>query len=118
MSILRLSAFTAGALLLAATAALAGAPLKGIDVKLGKNPGGGAAARTTNASGQADFGVLPAGDYTIEVSGQSEGALHITVSGAREGVVHRDLAARMASPGPLTITGGGREHVVVTVTGD
>jgi Carboxypeptidase regulatory-like domain len=49
-------------------AAHAGAPLKGVDVKLGKNPGGGAAARTTNAEGKIDFGVLPAGSYYLIVS--------------------------------------------------
>jgi len=43
-----------------------GAPLKGVDVKLGKNPGGGAAARTTtNDKGEFTFGVLPAGRYTL-----------------------------------------------------
>ena len=46
-----------------------GAPLKGVDVKLGRNPGGGAAARaTTNAKGEFNFGVQPAGKYDIIVS--------------------------------------------------
>jgi hypothetical protein len=47
---------------------LAGSPLKGIDVKLGKNPGGGCAARTTDANGNANFGVWPKGDYTLDFS--------------------------------------------------
>jgi hypothetical protein len=42
-----------------------GAPLKGVDVKLGKNPGGGAAARTTDSKGKFDFGVVPAGSYYL-----------------------------------------------------
>ena len=42
-----------------ALAAYAGAPLKGVDVKLGKNQ------RTTDANGKADFGVLPDGHASV-----------------------------------------------------
>lgn len=52
--------------LLTPGAAMAGAPLKGVDVKLGKNPGGGAAARTTtDANGAFTFADLPAGSYWL-----------------------------------------------------
>ena len=53
-------------LLLAAGHAVAGAPLKGVDVKLGRNPGGSPVARTTtDASGAFAFADLPAGSYTL-----------------------------------------------------
>jgi hypothetical protein len=54
--------------------AYAGAPLKGVDVKLGRSPGGGAAARTitTDANGKVTFGVLPKGLYTITLRMQAQ----------------------------------------------
>ncbi len=43
-----------------------GAPLKGVDIKLGKNPGGSPAARTTaDADGKFTFPVVPAGEYIL-----------------------------------------------------
>jgi hypothetical protein len=45
-----------------------GAPLKGVDVKLGRNPGGSPAARTTtNNQGQFTFTNVPIGNYRIYV---------------------------------------------------
>jgi len=72
-----ISAFAAALLCLFSTAAsaqkgpqsTAGAPLKGVDVKLGKNPGGSAAARTftSDDDGKIDFGVLPEGSYSLQL---------------------------------------------------
>src|SRR5437763_14205818 len=76
----------------AATAAWAGAPLKGVDVKLGKNPGGTPAARTTNAEGKSDFGVVPAGSYYVVVDGAkagSEADAQIEIHGVNEGTVKK-----------------------------
>ena len=64
------------AIILAASAGLAqkgpestnGAPLKGVDVKLGKNPGGSPAARTTDNDGKINFGVLDKGSYYLIVT--------------------------------------------------
>ena len=61
-----------------------GAPLKGIDVKLGKSPGGGCAARTTtNTLGNYSFSNLPLGPYYIYVDIPNYGmdsVLNVTLS--------------------------------------
>ncbi|MGZ3904221.1 MAG: T9SS type A sorting domain-containing protein [Bacteroidia bacterium] len=45
-----------------------GAPLKGVDIKLGKNPGGSPAARTTSDNnGDYQFSNIPVGSYKIYV---------------------------------------------------
>lgn len=57
-------------LLAVQTAAFAKEPIKGAQVTLGKNPGGGAAARTvkTDANGVASFGVQAGGKYDVVVT--------------------------------------------------
>jgi hypothetical protein len=120
--------------------ALAGAPLKGIDVKLGKNPGGGCAARTTDDAGKANFGVWPKGNYTLSfapaaalkssghATERTEAAepaapvstkMHVVIQGAAGGKIEREIdasadsAARIA---PVQFSLGGSEELVVVVT--
>lgn len=49
------------------TVTVPGAPVGGCDIKLGKNPGGNAAARTTNANGIIDLSDLAPGSYWMAV---------------------------------------------------
>lgn len=131
----------AGAVLvLSSHLAFAGAPLKGIDVKLGKNPGGGCAARTTDGAGKANFGVWPKGNYTLSISpgtlsmplventvrtasqpsksaSLTPSKFHLAITGAGGGKIERDIdsagAARMA---PIEFSLGGKEELMVVVT--
>jgi hypothetical protein len=114
----RLLIAVAATAMLASTAAWAGAPLKGIDVKLGKNPGGGLASRTTNAEGVADFGALPAGAYTITLQAPKPMAMHVVVTGASGGRIERDVAAMSASArqAPIGLSLDGRTSLRVVVT--
>jgi hypothetical protein len=114
-----------------AMTAWAGAPLKGVDVKLGKNPGGKPAARTTNAEGKVDFGVLPAGSYFLVIDGAKNGResdAQIEIRGASEGTVKKrwnfaqkkafsvDATAREAGAEKIEITSDGKHPIEVAAT--
>ena len=82
------------------TQSTTGAPLKGVDVKLGRNPGGSPAARTTDKDGKIDWGVLPKGSYFLIVVGpanekavansaSSPETYIVEISGAVGGVIQR-----------------------------
>src|SRR5262245_52903263 len=78
-------------LVLTAMPLLAGAPLKGVDVKLGRPPGGTVAARTTGGDGSFDFGILPKGPYFITLDG-SAGTAVIILKGVPGGALRKSLA--------------------------
>ncbi|MGZ3866057.1 MAG: NHL domain-containing protein [Bacteroidia bacterium] len=67
-----------------------GAPLKGVDIKLGKNPGGTCAARTTtDNTGSYIFTNLSPGDYSIYVDVPNfpmDSVLSITIAGSTQSV--------------------------------
>ena len=127
--------------MLCAHFAFAGAPLKGIDVKLGKNPGGGCAARTTDNTGKANFGVWPKGNYTLSFSSPVPPAasapsasrtqntntketssaspkMHLVITGAATGKIERDIdgAATSERATPIEFSLGGVDPLVVIVT--
>jgi len=131
------------AFLFLAQAAFAGSPLKGVDVKLGKNPGGNCAARTTGSDGTADFGVWPKGNYTLSFfksqtateasSGKATGRtaapptgtgtepsvkLHVVITGTTAGKLERDHDSALPTGRavPLEFTLDGTQRLVVVVT--
>jgi len=130
--------FVAAFCVLFVQSALAGAPLKGIDVKLGKNPGGGCAARTTDSAGKANFGVWPKGNYTLnfaaavslnaasQTASRAQSAapkpaaskMHIVIQGTTNGKIEReiDAGADSARVAPVEFSLGGAEELVVVVT--
>lgn len=121
------------ALLLLAVVAHAGAPLKGVDVKLGKEPGGGASARTTNVDGKIDLGILPAGSYYLIVSapkGAEDTDALIEIHGAKGGTIKKrwnyaqkkafdaatDAATRAAGEEKILFTSDGSHPVDIVAT--
>jgi hypothetical protein len=131
----------AATFILLAQFAIGGSPLKGVDVKLGKNPGGGCAARTTDAGGKADFGVWPKGNYTLNFAPADSSAaaapaasrtqapasklvapsptkLHVVITGATGGKLERDFDAGQSAERavPLQFSLDGKQSLVVLVT--
>lgn len=106
---------------LAAQSAFAGAPLKGIDVKLGKNPGGGCANKVSDNTGEVNFGVWPAGSYTVSIDtanlqGAKPANLHVEIHGAAEGIITHVLAASSADRvEPIVFTSDGKRPLVVRI---
>jgi hypothetical protein len=99
-------ALTALFLLAAVSHVEAGAPIKNVDVKLGRNPGGNTAARTTtDSSGHFSFPVQPAGSYTITIA--STEPAQVKVHGAAGGTITRSSStastARTTAPAPLIV---------------
>ncbi len=143
ISLKSLPVVAAATFFLLAQLAFAGAPLKGIDVKLGKNPGGGCAARTTDSGGKADFGSWPKGNYTLEFTpavsslaaapatdrmqapATKPGAttstkLHVVITGATGGKLERDFDAGQSTErtAPLQFSLDGKQSLVVLVTAE
>jgi hypothetical protein len=99
-------ALTALFLLAAVNHVEAGVPLIGVDVKLGKNPGGTVAARTaTDSSGHFSFPAQPAGSYTITIA--STEPAQVTVHGAVGGTItkssSRTQSNAKAAAAPLKV---------------
>lgn len=113
--------------------AVTGAPLKGVDVKLGKNPGGSPAARTTDSKGKFDFGVMPAGSYYLvldlpEATMKEKGPSAVNVKLARvsvEGAVGGPIKAgwdfqkkqTFALSGQATAKTAGQTKIIVESNG-
>ena len=110
--------------LVAVQYAFAGVPVKGVDVKLGKNPGRAVASRVSRDAGEVNFGVLPKGNYTLTISAAKVAPsprmarperLHVEIRGAARGVVTHVLAAAGSDTVPLDIVSDGKTPLVVTV---
>jgi len=113
------------------TTVWAGTPVKGASVSLGKNPGGKVAARTTNADGKIDFGVLPAGSYYIVVGdGKNlhEQLVELEIRGPKEGTVKKrwnfaqkkafglDPVVREAGADTIVFTSDGKHPIEIAAT--
>ena len=110
---------------------------------MGKNPGGGCAARTTGSDGTADFGVWPKGNYTLSFfmpqmptevsSGKATGRmeapptgsraeppvkLHVVITGTTAGKLERDHDSALPTGRavPLEFSLDGTQRLVVVVT--
>ena len=105
------------ALLLPGAAALAGEPIPGIDVKLGKNPGGGSIINApTGADGAYQFKGLAAGEYDLSVGEQRVQTITVGDKGSISGVLSREPGgtASISVNGPTGIADHGTRIIRIT----
>ena len=102
-------------LLLISALTYAGAPLKGCDVKLGKAPGGSAAARITDNNGDLNYGTLPEGDYILTLNQETKSAF-VVIDGAIGGQIKRSVDTKAsARSSTINFTVDGNTVVQVTI---
>lgn len=76
--------------------ALAGEPIPGVDVNLGKDPGGIVASSNTDNQGNFHFDKLPAGNYTLKLPGLPDQSLTVGPDGIAGGKVTRSPDGSMS----------------------
>lgn len=77
--------------------AVEGGPIPGVDVKLGKNPGGIVASAKTDANGAFQFTNVPAGNYTLTLpDGLPAKSISISSNGTFGGTVKLNSDGKMS----------------------
>lgn len=99
---------------------VSGAPLKGVDIKLGKNPGGTAAERilTTDSDGKIVVSGLEPGSYYLIVVGPSDQKkMYEWVKGAYDGITADKYVVEITglTGGPLSREWNIKERKFVTL---
>ena len=95
---------------------LMGTPIKGVDVKMGRNPGGNAAARaTTDAEGNFALPVVPQGSYTLTFTmpreAQAELSVKATVRGSAGEIFDSEVQFKVklaVAPAPIILESDGQ----------
>ena len=118
----------------------AGAPLKGVDVKLGRNPGNAARTMTTDDKGVLQLGTLARGSYfllfasepkptdpvvvSVEIKGATGGTTTYGYNRKSASIVYKDRVAvvttaaeraKQTSPQKIVFEADGTNPVMITI---
>jgi hypothetical protein len=112
----RVAFLVAVAALLSASSLFAGDPVPGLDVKLGRNPGGQAYHVRTDASGNFTFKDLPAGEYIVTISQSDIDNMARTRGGASDAKSAVDFYLKLTDAKSAVNTRQAVTGVRITVT--